>query len=104
MRFEGPGKRTLELVFGFVDHLSTSIETSTLIPLLGVRGQSAFWGAWKTPPASLLFVLGYVDYIIDENSMIVLRLREGRERSAKGAALGAFLGTRKSDNPHISSL
>ena len=67
MRFDGPGKRTLELVFCFVDHLSTA-----KIPLLGVRGQSAFWGAWKTHPASLLFVLGYVDYIIDENSMLIV--------------------------------
>ena len=67
MRFEDLGKRTLELVFDFVDHLSTSIEASTLIPLLGVRGQTTFWGAWKTHLVSLLFVLGYGDYIIDEN-------------------------------------
>ena len=76
MRFEGPGKRTLELVFGFIDHLSISMETSALIPLLGVRGQNAFWGPWKTYPASLLFVLGYVDYVIHENFMIILCLRE----------------------------
>ena len=71
MRFEGPGKRTLELVFGFVDHLSTSIEIeiSTMVPLLGMKGQSAFWGAWKTRPASLLFVLGYVDYISSTKTM-----------------------------------
>ena len=99
MRFEGPGKRTLELVFGFVNHLSTSIETSTLIPLLGVRGQSAFWGAWKTHPASLLFVLGYVDYIIDENSMISLCLRERARKVRERRGAWCFRGNKKIRQP-----
>ena len=46
VRLETVCKRTRSgMGIPVVDHLSKSTEASTLIPLLGMRGQSAFWGA-----------------------------------------------------------